>query len=106
MQELNQKLIHRKLILLREAIVRKATKDEAFRRLLLEDPRKALVEATGKPVPRGVEVRVYQDSRNVLHVAMPLDVTLSRGRRAEENLPTDGSVQDFADALAETLDPS
>ena len=64
----------RKLILLKDAIVRKARKDESFRRALLEDPRTALKHATGKDVPQGVEIRVYQDTRDVLHIALPLDM--------------------------------
>jgi hypothetical protein len=55
---------------LAEVIVHAWT-DEDFRRQLLDDPA-AVLTAAGVAVPRGVEIRVLEDTDIVRHIVLPV----------------------------------
>jgi hypothetical protein len=48
----------------------KAMRDEAFRRSLIRNPRKALADA-GFTLPAGVKVKVHQNSGSTVHLVLP-----------------------------------
>ena len=48
----------------------KAMRDDAFRRSLLRNPRKALTEE-GIKIPAGVRVKVHQNSATTFHLVLP-----------------------------------
>ncbi len=55
-----------------EVLVRaKADEDEAFRALLLEDPRKAIEQATGLAMPEDLTVHVHEESATDVHLVLP-----------------------------------
>jgi hypothetical protein len=54
-----------------EGIVEKAWIDNTFKDRLLSDPAKVL-RAEGVKIPQGVEVRIVEDTENVLHVVLPV----------------------------------
>ena len=54
-----------------EIIVRRAIEDAAFRRSLLASPRKAIEAALGLPVPKGVKVRIHEDTPDKVHLVLP-----------------------------------
>jgi hypothetical protein len=54
-----------------ENIVERTWIDDIFRNRLLSDPAKVL-RAEGVKIPQGVEVRIVEDTENVLHVVLPM----------------------------------
>ena len=54
-----------------ESIVEKAWIDDIFKDRLLSDPARVL-RAEGVKIPQGVEVRIVEDTENVLHVVLPM----------------------------------
>jgi len=54
-----------------EHIVAKAWIDEVFRYRLLSDPA-SMLRAEGVPIPRGVEVRILEDTDRVRHIVLPI----------------------------------
>jgi hypothetical protein len=53
------------------SIVKRATTDHEFRRLALENPAAAVLEATGKPLPEGFEINVLENDGADLTVVLP-----------------------------------
>lgn len=73
-------------------LVERAQKDEQFRNLLLNDPKKAVESETGKPVPSGVQIHVMEQSRNHVYVVLPEP---SQGELTDEDLEAaSGGVSD------------
>lgn len=54
---------------MRQIIVRAGT-DEAFKRRLLADPA-AVLKEEGVEIPAGLELRVVEDTGNVVHLVIP-----------------------------------
>ncbi|MGA2079435.1 MAG: NHLP leader peptide family RiPP precursor [Holophaga sp.] len=54
-----------------EFIIRRAIEDPAFRRSLLASPRKAIEAALGLPLPKGVKVRIHEDTPDKVHLVLP-----------------------------------
>ena len=54
-----------------QKIVHKAWMDDVFRHMLLSDPARVL-RTEGVNIPRGVEVRVVEDTEHVHHVVLPM----------------------------------
>ena len=52
-------------------IVSRAWTDEIFRYRLLSDPA-TMLRVEGLSIPRGVEVRILEDTDKVLHVVLPM----------------------------------
>ncbi len=53
------------------AIVAKALEDEGYREQLLANPKHAIQAAFGKELPLGLEVRVVEESSNVVYLVLP-----------------------------------
>ena len=64
-----------------DRIIAKASEDGAFRARLVADPKGAIRELTGTPMPDGVEVQVHQESATSFHLVLP-----PAGRLAEEEM--------------------
>ena len=56
---------------LRNRLVEKATKDEAFRARLLVDPKAAIKEELDLTIPDGFTVSVHEDGLNTSHLVLP-----------------------------------
>jgi hypothetical protein len=54
-----------------EKIIAKAWMDEGFKQRLLSDPAASLKEE-GVEIPRGVEVRIVEDTDTVQHLVLPM----------------------------------
>ena len=53
------------------AIVARALEDDAYREALLVNPKAAIQQAFGKELPLGLEVRVVEESPNVVYLVLP-----------------------------------
>ncbi|HEY4814952.1 MAG TPA: NHLP leader peptide family RiPP precursor [Chthoniobacterales bacterium] len=58
---------------IREALVRAASKDEAFRESLLANPKFAVERALGKTLPDHLQVVLLQETDNVMYIVLPKD---------------------------------
>ncbi|HXX79496.1 MAG TPA: NHLP leader peptide family RiPP precursor [Ktedonobacteraceae bacterium] len=52
-------------------IIAKASKDEAFREQLLNNPKAALERALGITIPREVTIQVHEDTPTTFHLVLP-----------------------------------
>jgi hypothetical protein len=53
------------------AIIGKALKDDGYREELLANPKNAIQQEFGKELPLGLEVRVVEESANVVYLVLP-----------------------------------
>lgn len=53
------------------AIIAKSLQDESYRDELLANPRNAIQQQFGKELPLGLEVRVVEESANVVYLVLP-----------------------------------
>ncbi|HYB00551.1 MAG TPA: NHLP leader peptide family RiPP precursor [Ktedonobacteraceae bacterium] len=53
-------------------IIEKASKDEAFREQLLNNPKAALERALGITFPREVTIQVHENTPTTLHLVLPV----------------------------------
>ena len=53
------------------AIIAKALKDDGYREELLANPKHAIQQEFGKELPLGLEVRVVEESSNVVYLVLP-----------------------------------
>jgi hypothetical protein len=58
---------------IREALVRAALKDEAFRESLLANPKFALERALGKTLPDRLQVVLLRETDNIMYIVLPKD---------------------------------
>ena len=58
-------------------IIAKASEDGEFRARLLADPRAAIEELTGTPVPDAFTVQVHEETATLFHLVLPPDGRLS-----------------------------
>jgi hypothetical protein len=58
---------------IREALVRAASKDEAFRESLMANPKFAVERALGKTLPEGLQVVLLQETDNLMYIVLPKD---------------------------------
>ena len=56
---------------LKQQIISKAMKDEAFRQKLFSNPRTTLERELGITLPQGVSVQVHEDTPTILHLVLP-----------------------------------
>ena len=56
---------------MRERLLEKVNGDEAFRTRLLSDPKAAIEQETGVPVPAGFTVHVHEESADTAHLVLP-----------------------------------
>jgi Nitrile hydratase, alpha chain len=65
-------------------LVARAWQDEAFKKRLLADPA-GVLKAHGLEVPPGVQVRLMEDTEQVIHLALPRKPDV-KGELSEEDL--------------------
>jgi hypothetical protein len=53
------------------AIIAKALQDDGYREELLANPKRAIQQEFGKELPLGLEVRVVEESANVVYLVLP-----------------------------------
>jgi hypothetical protein len=51
-----------------EQVLRKAQADAAFRKKLVADPRAAVYDAVGLEIPKGLQVKVYENTADTIHL--------------------------------------
>ena len=61
---------------MRRHLIEKAVENAAFRQELVSDPKGVIREEFGIEVPENIEIRVHENSRNVVHLALPADIEL------------------------------
>ena len=54
-------------------VMKLALVDEAFKTLLLNDPKAAITEAIDMTLPMSLEIRVYEDTPTVKHLILPVN---------------------------------
>ena len=62
---------------IQDSIIERASEDGEFRARLLADPRAAIQELTGTPIPDGVEVHVHEETATSFHLVLPAEGQLS-----------------------------
>jgi hypothetical protein len=58
---------------IREALVRAALKDEAFRESLLANPKFAVERALGRTLPDRLQVVLLRETDNLMYIVLPKD---------------------------------
>lgn len=53
-------------------IVKKAQEDPEFKKKLLKDPKAAIEEASGKELPKELQVYVHEQTEHSVHLVLPL----------------------------------
>ena len=66
---------------MRDEVLAKAQRDEAFRARLLADPKAAIADALGMALPDSVNILVHEDTHSVGHLVLP-----PSGRLTDANL--------------------
>ena len=69
-------------------LAERASQDPDFRARLLEDPKATIEAEIGMHFPASLDVRVYEERLNQLHVVLPIDLSL--GEQALEEVTTPG----------------
>ena len=64
---------------MRAELIGRATRDEAFRQRLVEDPKAAIKEALGLDLPGSLTVSVHEDTATAAHLVLPPRPTLTEG---------------------------
>jgi hypothetical protein len=64
----------------------RAWSDEAFRKELLNDPRKAIEKLTGQPLPKGVRVTLVEDTADTIHFVLRQKPVTPSGELSDEAL--------------------
>jgi ethanolamine utilization microcompartment shell protein EutL len=78
-----------------EAIRERVNQDPEFRAQLMAQPRAALSEMLGMPIPDAVNIAVYEESPTEIHLVIPADSSLNEadlelvaGGKWGDNLPS------------------
>lgn len=80
-----------------DTIQRLAAEDESFRSELLANPKQAIEDKIGGPLPKGVNVKVVEETPDTVYIVVPL-TTAGLGEAAKARLSDD----DLAAAAAST----
>ncbi len=56
-------------------VVRRAWADESYRQRLLDDPKTALAEEIGVPLPDRLRVRVVEEQSDLMYIVLPVDIS-------------------------------
>ncbi len=68
-------------------LIEKSFRDEAFRQRLLGDPKAAVEQELGTPLPEGIRVRVVQETPETLYPVLPNASGVSQsGELSDEDL--------------------
>ncbi len=70
-----------------ERVVMRAFKDDAFRKRLLADPRRAVAEVLGKDFPAGIDIKVVQESPTTVYLVLPAAEPATRVRPGGTGAP-------------------
>ena len=62
---------------MQDKIIAKASEDGEFRARLLADPKGAIGELAGAPIPDALNVQVHEESATLFHLVLPPDSRLS-----------------------------
>ena len=62
-------------------LIERSLKEESFRQRLLADPKGAIEQELGAPVPEGLEVRVVEETQDTIYLVLP---SASRGGEGGE----------------------
>lgn len=57
---------------LQQQVMDRAMKDEAFRQMLLSNPKGTLERELGLALPAGVTIQVHENTPTVLHLVLPI----------------------------------
>ena len=68
---------------MQETVLTRAGEDEEFRARLLADPREAIEEATGAPIPDVFTVEVHAESATTFHLVLPPTARLTEEEMAQ-----------------------
>ena len=87
---------------MQDRIIAKASADGEFRARLVADPKGAIQEVTGMPIPDAVTVQVHEESATTFHLVLPPDSSLSEQEMAQVLGGTggddsEGEVKDLSD---------
>ncbi len=55
-----------------QEIITKAWEDEAFKKALLDNPRKTIEEVLGMELPADVEIFIHEQTPTALHLILPM----------------------------------
>ena len=64
-------------------VIAKASEDNEFRARLVADPRAAIQEVIGEPVPASVTVHVHEESATSFHLVLPPSGQLMEAEMAQ-----------------------
>ena len=65
-----------------QLLLDRASEDETFRALLLQDPRRAILDLTGIDVPSDVKLTVHEEGTKSFHLVVPASDRLTEGELA------------------------
>jgi hypothetical protein len=72
----------------RQQLIDRANSDPAFRDQLLRDPREAIQEETGMPVPANITIRVAEEQPGEVVLVLPARTLTSGGQLSDADLET------------------
>lgn len=73
---------------IKEALVRAALKDEAFRESLLANPKFAVERALGRTLPDRIKVVLLQETDDVMYIVLPKDFPDDTANLSDAELET------------------
>jgi hypothetical protein len=73
---------------IKEALVRAALKDEAFRESLLANPKFAVERALGRTLPDWIKVVLLQETNDVMYIVLPKDFPDDTANLSDAELET------------------
>jgi hypothetical protein len=65
-------------------LVQRSLQDESFRQRLLDDPKGTIEQELGSQLPESVEVRVVQESAEVIYLVLPSASPLGQGEELSD----------------------
>jgi hypothetical protein len=85
-------------------VVAKALQDDVFRKKLLQNPKAAVAEVAGKPLPDSLVVKAQEEAPNTLTIILPKKAAKAKaeGKLSEEALDKvagGGAVADFVGSV-------
>ena len=77
-------------------LVKKAWKDPQYRRELLADPRSKLAQEVGAEVPRNFSFNVFEESREKMHLRIPVEALQVQAEAEQDAELTDEELENVA----------
>ena len=88
---------------IRDALVRAALKDEAFRESLLANPKFAVERELGKTLPDRLQVVLLRETDNLMYIVLPKDFPDDAAQLTDDEL--ENVAGGFLSADSNTLSP-